>query len=112
MENKKEPISFSDFIEEHKDYVPSFVYDAINMLLHAKWNGYSAVITEEDIVHAIERPDEYKEMSYIEFYDLCVRKNWLVVKGYRGKGWDVTLETDRTTNKIYYVFKEGKNEKK
>lgn len=110
MENRKQPISFSDFIEEHKNYVPTFVYDAINKLLHEKWNGYSAVIYEDDIVSAIERPDEYKEMSLIEFNDLCVRKNWLVAKGYRGIGWDVTLETDRTTDKIYYVFKEGRNE--
>lgn len=114
MENKKEPISFSDFIEEHKDYVPSFVYDAFNKLLHEKWNGYCAVIYEDDIVSAIERPDEYKEMSYIEFYDLCVRKDWLVAKGYREKGWNVTLETNRTINpyKKYYVFKEGQNVQK
>lgn len=106
------PISFSDFIDEHKNYVPSFVYDAINKLLHEKWNGYCAVIYEDDIVSAIKRLDEYKEMTHTEFYDLCVMRNWLTAKGYRGKGWDITLETNRNTNKLYYVFKEGQDEQK
>ena len=96
-----EPISPSDV----KKIIPDFVIEAVNQLIMEKWDGYEAVILQDDILDIISSDDlDNDKPSRQEVFD----KRWLDFEDlYREKGWDV--EYDKPAyNEFYkarFIFK-------
>ena len=92
-----EPISPSDV----KKIIPDFVIEAVNQLIMEKWDGYEAVILQDDIMDIVSSDDpDNDKPSRREVFD----KGWLDFEPlYREKGWDV--EYDKPAYNEFYKAK-------
>lgn len=92
-----EPISPSDV----KKIIPDFVIEAVNQLINEKWDGYEAVILQDEIMAIISSSDDMDDKpSRKQILD----KGWLDFEPlYREKGWDV--EYDKPGYNEFYKAK-------
>lgn len=107
-ENKVKPISFDDFEKQYEKHIPDFVIEAVNKLLLKSWDGSSATITQNSIINAMIRPQEYSEMPTSEFRRMIFDEHWLDFENlYRENGWDVYYDKPgyNETYDAYFVFK-------
>ena len=100
-----EPIRPSDV----KKIIPDFVIEAVNQLIKEKWDGYKAVILQDEIMDVISSDDpDNDKPSRREVFD----KGWLDFETlYREKGWNVEYDKPGY-NEFYnakFIFKSKKH---
>lgn len=95
MNQEAKPLSFSEFektLAQHRQ-IPSFVFKAVNTLLYKHWDGYSAQITQDEILNEINIPEKYSDMSKQAFRRLVFDKHWLDIEPHYEKlGWTVQYD--------------------
>ena len=82
------PISPDEISKAKIQYFPSFVFEAVNMLLAAKFSNSSATILQKDIKAKIFElaPEDFKSA---DIYKL----GWLNFEEvYESQGWEVTYD--------------------
>jgi len=102
MANNK-AISPREVVKYRKESIPNVVLEAFNALIKEKFNVYSAVVFQDDIVEILEE----KGFARNDIYD----RHWLDVEDiYREKGWNVKYDKPGYCEdyRAYFEFKAKK----
>ena len=93
--------------DEVKHSIPDFIIEAVNNLIQEKWDGHSAVITQDEILDLVTCDEtdwgDNSKPTRKKVFD----KGWLDFEPiYRNVGWNVEYDKPgfNETYKAYFKF--------
>jgi len=83
------PIKPSEIVAARKKCIPKTVFNVIDKLIVTHWNGFSAVVKQEEIIDLLVKRTKKSAQYYFD-------NNFLDIEDiYREQGWDVIYDRPR-----------------
>lgn len=83
MENKVKPITPKEAAIKSETRIPDYVILAVNKLIEEKFDGVSAIITQEEVLGRIVNDDISRsfifDKKYLDFEEIYRKEGWKVV---------------------------------